>query len=44
MRYDGRRNNPNSTSGRGATTGGHQAAWEDARKQVASFFARHLKR
>ena len=44
VRYDGRRNNSNSSSGRGATTGGNPAAWEDAKKQVAAFFARHLKR
>ncbi len=44
VRYDGRRNNPNSYSGRGATTGGNPAAWEDAKKQVAAFFARYLKR
>lgn len=30
-------------NGRGATTGGDPAAWADARKQVADFFARHLK-
>lgn len=29
-------------NGRGATTGGDPAAWADARKQVAEFFARHL--
>ena len=44
VRYDGMRNNPNSPSGRGATTGGDPDAWADARKQVASFFSRHLKR
>jgi dienelactone hydrolase len=43
VRYDGQRNNASSTSGRGATTGGDRAAWADARKQVASFFALHLK-
>jgi dienelactone hydrolase len=43
VRYDPRRNNPNSPSGRGATTGGDSAAWADARREVASFFARHLK-
>ena len=44
VRYDARRNNASSPSGRGATTGGNPAAWEDAKKEVAAFFARHLKR
>jgi dienelactone hydrolase len=43
VRYDAARNNPNSPTGRGATTGGDSDAWADARKQVASFFAMHLK-
>ena len=43
VRYDGRRNNASSPSGRGATTGGDPDAWADARKEVASFFALHLK-
>jgi dienelactone hydrolase len=43
VRYDPMRNNPNSPSGRGATTGGDAGAWADARKQVAAFFATHLK-
>ena len=43
VRYDGRRNNGNASSGRGATTGGNPAAWEDAKKQVAAFFAKNLK-
>ena len=43
VRYDGQRNNGNSPSGRGATTGGNPDAWADAKKQVAAFFARHLK-
>ena len=43
VRYDARRNNSSSPSGRGATTGGNPAAWEDAKKEVADFFARHLK-
>jgi dienelactone hydrolase len=42
-RYDARRNNPNSPSGSGATTGGNPAAWTQARKDDAAFFARHLK-
>jgi len=44
VRYDARRNNSSSLSGRGATTGGNSAAWEDAKKEVAAFFAQHLKR
>lgn len=44
IRYDARRNNPNSPSGRGATTGGDSTAWQDARKQIASFFSVHLRR
>jgi dienelactone hydrolase len=44
VRYDARRNNSSSPSGRGATTGGNPAAWEDARKEVATFFAKYLKR
>ena len=43
IRYDWRRNNGNSPSGKGATTGGDYSAWADAKKQVAAFFARHLK-
>ncbi len=43
VRYDGRRNNPNSASGRGATTGGNPAAWADALKRVPAFFASHLR-
>ena len=44
VRYDARRNNNSSSSGRGATTGGNPAAWEDTKKEVAAFFAQHLKR
>jgi dienelactone hydrolase len=43
VRYDGRRNNSNSPTGRGATTGGDPEAWADARKRVAAFFDLHLK-
>lgn len=43
VRYDARRNNGNSPSGFGATTGGNVDAWVDAKKQVAEFFARYLK-
>ena len=44
VRYDPRRNNASSPSGRGATTGGDPAAWADARKQVSDFFSLHLNR
>ena len=44
IRFDERRNNGSSPSGRGATTGGNPAAWEDTKKQVAEFFALHLKK
>jgi dienelactone hydrolase len=43
VRYDARRNNANSPTGKGATTGGDPAAWANAKKQVAAFFERHLK-
>lgn len=42
-RYVAERNNPNSPTGKGATTGGNPQAWADARLQVRDFFARHLK-
>jgi dienelactone hydrolase len=43
VRYVAERNNANSLTGRGATTGGDPEAWADARKQVESFFFRHLR-
>lgn len=43
VRYSAQRNNPNSPTGRGATTGGNAEAWADARRQVETFFKRHLK-
>ncbi|MBI5018362.1 MAG: dienelactone hydrolase family protein [Deltaproteobacteria bacterium] len=43
VRYNALRTNISSASGKGATTGGNSAAWSDAKKQVASFFARYLK-
>ena len=43
VRYDARRTNSNSPTGKGATTGGDADAWSDARKQVAAFFDLHLK-
>jgi dienelactone hydrolase len=44
VRYNAQRNNPNASSGRGATTGGDATAWADARQQVFAFFSLHLKR
>lgn len=43
VRYVAQRNNANSPTGVGATTGGDAAAWADAREQVATFLARYLK-
>jgi dienelactone hydrolase len=43
VRYDPLRAVISSPTGKGATTGGDPAAWSDAKKQVASFFAKHLK-
>jgi dienelactone hydrolase len=43
VRYNPLRTNASSPSGKGATTGGNSAAWSDSKKQVASFFAQHLK-
>ena len=42
-RYVADRRNANAPDGRGATTGGNQAAWDDAMQQVTAFFARYLK-
>jgi dienelactone hydrolase len=42
VRYVARRVNPNSPSGRGATTGGDPQAWADSIREVAAFFARYL--
>ena len=43
VRFVAQRNNPSTPGGFGATTGGNPAAWADARKRVAAFFATHLK-
>ena len=43
VRYNALCTNISSPSGKGATTGGDSAAWSDAKKQVASFFAKHLR-
>lgn len=43
LRFNPERGNPNSLTGKGATTGGHPAAWADAKVQVRDYFARHLK-
>jgi dienelactone hydrolase len=42
-RYVADRRNANSPSGRGATTGGNPAAWNDAIQEVTAFFGRYLK-
>jgi dienelactone hydrolase len=41
--YNPNRSAISSPTGKGATTGGNSAAWADAKKQVAVFFAKHLK-
>jgi dienelactone hydrolase len=41
--YNPNRSVLSSPTGKGATTGGNPAAWSDAKKQVATFFAKHLK-
>ena len=43
VRYVPTRINANAPGGRGATTGGDPAAWADAIREVAAFFAQHLK-
>lgn len=43
VRFIAERGNPNSPTGRGATTGGNAEAWADAKKQVARFFGERLK-
>jgi dienelactone hydrolase len=42
VRYDATRVNPDSPSGRGATTGGNPKAWEDSIREVVAFFGQHL--
>jgi dienelactone hydrolase len=42
-RYVAARINPAAPGGRGATTGGNPAAWADSKKEVARFFAAHLR-
>jgi dienelactone hydrolase len=41
--YVADRRNANAPEGRGATTGGNQAAWDDAMQEVTAFFGRYLK-
>jgi dienelactone hydrolase len=41
--YNPNRSAISSPTGKGATTGGNPTAWADSKKQVASFFAKHLK-
>jgi dienelactone hydrolase len=43
VRYVAQRINPNSSTGRGATTGGNPKAWADSINAVVSFFGNHLK-
>ena len=43
VRYVATRVNPNSQSGRGATTGGDPAAWADSIREVNAFFGRYLR-
>ncbi|HWE72274.1 MAG TPA: dienelactone hydrolase family protein [Stellaceae bacterium] len=42
-RYIADRRNANSSTGRGATTGGDLPAWDDAKREVTAFFARYLR-
>ena len=42
VRYVSTRVNLNSSTGRGATTGGDPQAWADSIREVAAFFGRHL--
>ena len=42
-RYVADRRNANAPEGRGATTGGNQAAWNDAMQEVTAFFGKYLK-
>lgn len=44
VRFVAARINPASASGRGATTGGNAAAWNDAIRRVMDFFDRNLSR
>jgi dienelactone hydrolase len=43
VRYRGERVNSNSPTGRGATTGSNPQAWEDAIREVLSFFGQNLR-
>ena len=43
VRYVAARVNSASPTGRGATTGGHPAAWAASIRDVLAFFAEHLK-
>ena len=42
VRYVATRVNANSTTGRGATTGGDPEAWADSIREVTAFFGRYL--
>jgi dienelactone hydrolase len=41
--YGDRRVNPNSPTGRGATTGGNADAWADSIREVEAFFGQYLR-
>ncbi len=43
IRYVAARINPNSLTGRGATTGGNPTAWADSIREALAFFGRHLQ-
>ena len=43
VRYVANRVNGSVPSGRGATTGGNPAAWDDSIRQVLTFFSQHLR-
>lgn len=43
VRFVAARINPSSASGRGATTGGNAAAWDDAIQQVSRFFDERVR-
>ena len=42
VRFGEARVNPNSATGRGATTGGNREAWDDSIREVVAFFGKYL--
>jgi dienelactone hydrolase len=42
VRFVEARVNPNSATGRGATTGGNREAWDDSIREVVAFFGKYL--